>query len=129
MCQFFGNFQILSMLKIFILIPIQWGWFFFQLFNWFQLFSSKNCLTKYAGHGQNRSKMTILKGVVDGFSLKIVYWNLLDTVRTSQKWSFWKGYTERWFQLFFFFIDFSYFIFFIDFSYFIFFIDFSYFIF
>jgi hypothetical protein len=39
-----------------------------QLFNWFQLFSSENCFPKIAGHSQNRSKMTILKGGVDVFS-------------------------------------------------------------
>jgi hypothetical protein len=37
---------------------------FFQLFNWFQLFSCENCFPKVVGHGQNRSKMTILKGGV-----------------------------------------------------------------
>ena len=39
----------------------------FQLFNWFQLFYSI-FFSKVAGHGQNRSKMTILKGGVDGSS-------------------------------------------------------------
>ena len=109
MCQFFGNFQILSMLKIFILIPIQWGWFFFQLFNWFQLFSSKklfneicwtrskqvkndhfergcrwfqleNCLLKFAGHGQNKSKMIILKGVYRKMVSAIFFFFLLISV-------------------------------------------------
>jgi len=41
---------------------------FCQLFNRFQLFSSENCFPKVAGHSQNRSKMTILKGGVYGFS-------------------------------------------------------------
>ena len=41
--------------------------FFSQEFNWFHLFSSENCFLKVAGHGQNRSKMTILTGGVDGF--------------------------------------------------------------
>ena len=40
----------------------------FQLFNWFQLFFSKNCFLKVAGHGPNMSKMTIFKGGVEGFS-------------------------------------------------------------
>ena len=43
------------------------GWFF-QLFNWFQLFSSENCIPKVVEHSQNMSKMTILKVCVDGFS-------------------------------------------------------------
>jgi len=43
------------------------GWFF-RLFNWFQLFYSENYFPKVAGHVQNRSKMTNLKGGVDGFS-------------------------------------------------------------
>ena len=34
--------------------------------DFFQLF--KNCFPKVAGQGQNRSKMTILKGCVHGFS-------------------------------------------------------------
>ena len=41
---------------------------FLQLFYRLQLFSSENCFPKIAGHGQNKSKMTILKLDVDGFS-------------------------------------------------------------
>ena len=41
---------------------------FFQLFNWFQLFFCEKEILKIAGHSQNRSKMTFLKGGVDGFS-------------------------------------------------------------
>jgi len=41
---------------------------FVQIFNWFQLFFSENCFPKVAGYDQNRSKMTILKGGVDGVS-------------------------------------------------------------
>ena len=37
---------------------------FFQLFYWFQIFSAENCFPKI----KNRSKMTILKEGVDGFS-------------------------------------------------------------
>jgi hypothetical protein len=33
---------------------------YFQLFNWFQLFSSENCFPNVAGHSENMSKMTIL---------------------------------------------------------------------
>jgi hypothetical protein len=41
---------------------------FFQLFNWFHLYSSEEKIPKVAGHGQNRSKIDILKEVVDDFS-------------------------------------------------------------
>ena len=44
------------------------GMIFFQLFNWFQLFSSREKLQKVAGHNQNRSKIDHLKVGVDGFS-------------------------------------------------------------
>jgi hypothetical protein len=55
-------------------------WFVFQLFtgNWLQL-----------------------------FSLKIVFWKLLEMVRTGQKWPFWKGVLMvsdnfHWFQFYYF---------------------------
>ena len=56
------------------------GWFY-QIFNWFQLYSSENCFT----------------------NINI----LLDTVSTCQKWPFWKGVQMvsaifHWFQLFYF---------------------------
>ena len=35
-------------------------------------FSFENCFLKFAGHGQNMSKITILKSGVDGFSY--FYW-------------------------------------------------------
>jgi hypothetical protein len=54
--------------KLYYTFNGQSGMFFFQLFNWFQLFLSENSFQKVAGHGQKRSKMTILKGGVDGFS-------------------------------------------------------------
>ena len=43
---------------------------FFQLlvFNWFQLFFVNLFFWKIAGHSQNKSKMTFLKGDVDGFN-------------------------------------------------------------
>ena len=44
------------------------GWFFFQLFSWFQLFFCEREIQKITGHSQNRSKMTFLKEGVDGFS-------------------------------------------------------------
>ena len=53
-----------------------WGFLFDledmgQLFNWYQQFSSEkeeNCFPKVARHRENRPKMTILKGGVDGLS-------------------------------------------------------------
>ena len=53
----------------------------FQLFNWLLLFSSENCFPKVALHGQNRSKMTILKGGVDGFS----YFSLISVILFSNQ--------------------------------------------
>ena len=44
------------------------GIFFFQLFNWFQLFSSRKKNWKVAENGHNRSKIDHLEGGVDGFS-------------------------------------------------------------
>jgi hypothetical protein len=41
----------------------------FQLFDWFQLFSSKTKILKVAGYSRNRSKMTFLKGGVEWFQL------------------------------------------------------------
>jgi hypothetical protein len=45
------------------------GWFFFQLFNWFQLFVLWTKNPKVAGHSQNLSNLTFLKRGVDGFSV------------------------------------------------------------
>ena len=44
---------------------------FFQLFNWFQLFSSDKKIPKVTEHSPNSSKMDLLKGGVDGFSFFI----------------------------------------------------------
>ena len=56
---------------------ISQGWFFFRLFNWFQLFSCEKYILKVAGHGQNRSNRTILKGGVDGVScFSLISWIL-----------------------------------------------------
>ena len=52
------------------------GMIFFSYLTWFQLFSSENCFPKVAGHGQNRSKRTILKGGVDGCS----YFSLMSVI-------------------------------------------------
>ena len=51
---------------------------FFQLFNWFYLFFSGEKLQKVAGYSQNRLKLTILKGGVDGFS----YFSLINSYIT-----------------------------------------------
>ena len=63
------------------------GSFFFQLFNWFQLFSSEYLYLKIAGQSQSRSKMDHLKEGVDSFSyfpLNIFIWKLQDKVRAGQ---------------------------------------------
>ena len=49
------------------------------LFNWFQLFSSKHCFPKVVGHGQMRSKITIVKGNVDVFS----YFSLISVISSA----------------------------------------------
>jgi len=41
---------------------------FFQLFNWFKLFSSETKLLKIVGYNRNRSKITFLKRGLNGFS-------------------------------------------------------------
>ena len=51
------------------------GWFF-QLFNWLQLFFYGEKLSKVAGHSQNRSKIDHLKGSVDWFQLFIIDFQL-----------------------------------------------------
>jgi hypothetical protein len=49
---------------------------FFQLFNWFQLFSYGEKLPKVAGRIQNSSKIDVWKGGVDYFSLIFSYFIL-----------------------------------------------------
>ena len=38
------------------------------VFNWFQVFFCEKQILNVAGHGQNKSKMEVLKQGVDGFS-------------------------------------------------------------
>jgi hypothetical protein len=52
-----------------------------EFYDSFQLISSENCFPKVAGHGENMSKMTILKGGADGFS----YFSLLSDILFSNQ--------------------------------------------
>ena len=64
-------------------------------FRLFQLFSSENSLLKIAGHCQNRSKVTILNGGVDGFS----YFSLISVILFSNQdhpqFQAWSGKNQR----------------------------------
>ena len=57
------------------------GMILFSYFTDFSYFLSENCVPIVAGHGQNRSKLTILKGSKDGFS----YFSLISIILFSNQ--------------------------------------------
>ena len=54
---------------------------FFQLFNWFQQFSSENCFPKVAGHSLEQIKNYHFERGVDGFS----YFSLISVILFSDQ--------------------------------------------
>ena len=72
-CKYLINYEIISEIDNTVFVKIWRDDFFFQLFNWFQLFVLWTKNPKVAGHSQNLSNLTFLKRGVDGFRV-IFHW-------------------------------------------------------